>query len=389
MKTPISSREFFAAVPPSGVHAYLANRGWKKLESYGDKGDVYKLDDHPEIIAPASSDLRDYALRVSEIVEILERVENRQSTTIVRDLNVATIDLIRVRAPEAEDDGSMYIDKAVKFIEESRNLLLAAACSATNPKRSYPRPGRMAEASGYMNDVRMGQTERGSFVVTLLSPVQPSLAPSSNETVSDEVRDNFELEAYEPFSRKVTHRFAEALVATKEAVTLCTRGGDISEFENRVDLGTNANFCSALAGLIDNGDGADLSITWALTRKPASRVRHIPTVTFSRNDAAFLLEAATLFRSKEDLPDETITGVVTRLARDTTATRGTVTVQATIEGTQQSVKIDVGEEHYEQITKAHHDRDVVVIEGSVERQGQRWTIPRPSSIRVVPSLGDE
>jgi len=389
MKTSIGSFDSYASIPPSGVHAYLTNRGWKKLGAYADKGDIYQLADYPEIIAPANSDFRDYALRVSEIVDILGRVEERHSNSIVRDLNTATTDLIRIRAPEAEEDGSIVLEKAVRFVEESRNLLLASACSAHKPKRSYPRPNRIAEAVDYLSDVRMGQTERGSYVVTLLSPVQPSLLIYTNEGSADGVQEANEHDAYEPFARRVTHRFAEALMATKEAVTLCTRGGEFSEFESRVGSGTNANFCSALAGLIDNGEGVDLSISWALTRAPSPQVRNTPTIRFSQNDAAFLKEATRLFRSKEDLPDETITGVVTRLARDATATQGTVTVQATIDGVQQSVKVDVGVEHYEQITKAHHDRDVVVIEGDVERQGQRWKIPRPTNIQVFSDMGDE
>lgn len=389
MTSSISNYDTFAAVPPAGVHAYLSYHGWRKLEAYGDHGDVYQLDEHPEIIAPSTSELGDYALRISEIVSILERIENRHPTSIVRDLNVATTDLIRIRAPEAEEDGSIALENAVSFIEESRNLLLASACSVSNPKRSYPRPGRIAEAINYLKEVRMGQSEKGSYVVTLLSPVQPSLIHYSSVSAPEGVQDAFELEAFEPFARRVTHRLAEALIATREAVTLCTRGGEFSEFENRVLQGINANFCSALAGLIDKGEGVDLSISWALTRAPSRRVQNTPTIKFSRNDAAYLQEATRLFRSKEDLSDEIITGVVTRLARDTKATQGTVTVQATIDGSQQSVKVDVGVDYYEQVTKAHHDRDVVIIEGDIERKGQRWTIPRPTSIRVISDSAEE
>ena len=386
MKAYNGIKDLYAAIPPSGVHAYLANRGWKKIEAYGDKGDVYSLNEYPEIIAPASSDFGDYALRVSEIVG---RVEDRQESAIVRDLNIATSDLIRIRAPEAEDDGSILIENAVRFVEESRNLLLASACSVTKPKRSYSRPNRSSEAVDYINDVRMGQTERGSFVVTLISPVQPSLLRDVDANDTNEVHENFELDAYESFARRVTHRFAEAMMATKEAITLSNRGGNISEFENRVNLGVNANFCSALANLIDKGEGVDLSLSWALTRTPSLHVRDVPTIRFSQNDSAYLHEAATLFRSREDLPDETIKGVVTRLARDEAAKHGTVTVQATIEGSQQAVKVDVGEEDYGKITEAHNLRDVVIIEGNVVRQGQRWTIPAPTSIEIISSAGDE
>ena len=389
MKNFITNNDALGAIPPSGVHAYLANRGWKKIEAYGNNGDVYQLDGSPEIVAPASSDFGDYALRVSEIVEILGHVEKRQTSSIIRDLTIATTDLIRVRAPEAEDDGSIMIDAAVQFIGESRNLLLAAACSASRPKSSYPRPGRMREAVEYMDDVRMGQTERGSFVVTLLSPVQPSLAPCSVVNFEGEAQGHLGFDSPEPFPRQVTQKFADALEATKEAVTLCARGDNISAFETRVNRGVSANFCSAIAGLVDAGGGVDMTLSWALTRLPASRFRHNPTVKFTRNDSAFLLAAASIFRNRENLTDERIEGVVTRLARDSDAVKGTVTVQATVDGSLQSVKVDVDEAHYGDITKAHNDRDVVVIEGDIERQGPRWAISKPTSIQVISESSDD
>ncbi len=367
----------------------MTNRGWQKVGVYGDSGDIYHLEGSPEIVAPASSDLGDYALRVSEIVEILGRVENRQALSIVRDLSIAMTDLIRVRAPEAEDDGSIMLGAAVQFIEESRNLLLAAACSTIRPKSSYPRPGRIGEAVKYMDDVRMGQTEMGSFVVTLLSPVQPSLVPQGGYNIESGEQRQLEFETQEPFSRRVTQNLAEALKATKEAATLCARGGDISEFETRVSRGVNANFCSAIAGLVEAGGGVDLTLSWALTRQPAARIRDISTVHFSDNESAYLLEAANWFRTRENLSDERIEGVVTRLAREPDAIQGTVTVQAIVEGALQSVKVDIDEDDYSEIAKAHNDRDVVAIEGDIERLGQRWTIKKPTSIQVISGSTDD
>ena len=51
-------------------------------------------------------------------------------------------------------------------------MLLSAACSLSNPQPLY-RAGANKEAREYLKQVRMGQTEQGSFVITLLSPVVP------------------------------------------------------------------------------------------------------------------------------------------------------------------------------------------------------------------------
>ena len=228
MKATITEADALHAVEPNAIHAYLRARGWHHVEAYGDKGDVYGLDGAPEIVAPASSDFGAYALRVSEIVDILGRVEERTQLQVLRDLGAATTDLIRVRAPDADEDGSIAIGAGVAFIEQSRDLLMAAACAAKRPRAAF-RAGSVGEAVDYMRHVRFGQTERGSFVVTLLSPVPPVL--ERTDLFEDE--DPAHTLAQAPFSRRVTHTLLGSLAAIKEAVALTNRGRDIEVFRER------------------------------------------------------------------------------------------------------------------------------------------------------------
>ena len=56
-------------------------------------------------------------------------------------------------------------------------MLLAAACAARNPQPFY-RAGSNKEAMDYMRRVKLGQTEHGSFVVTLLCPFRRCSQPT-------------------------------------------------------------------------------------------------------------------------------------------------------------------------------------------------------------------
>ncbi len=165
--------EVLASVSPRALHAYLG-QGWHKVKPLGEKGDLYSRHGAPDIAAPASDHLADYVLAISQIVEILGSVEGRDPTSVLRDLLVADVDLVRVRAAHTEEDGSVSVDDGVELVQQSRDLLLAAACSVTRPQRAY-RAGGIREAMEYLEQVRLGQTERGSFVVTMLSPVPPAL----------------------------------------------------------------------------------------------------------------------------------------------------------------------------------------------------------------------
>lgn len=369
-----ATAEALAAVTPRALHAYLAAQGWHKTRAIGDKADLYARDGAPEIAAPASDHFADYTLTMSQIVDILARVEDRDGLAVLRDLAAADVDLIRVRVPEAEDDGSISIERGVELVQQSRNMLLAAACAATRPQRFF-RAGGNKEAVDYLQEVRIGQTERGSFVVTLLSPVPPTLLPIEQPNLWGDIEA-------EPFSRRVTRQLVQALENAREAVALANRGGGINAFEERVKDGVSANLCAAVARLAEDGDGLDISVSWALTRStPQRRSR----VEFTRADAGILAEAANVLRDREPRPGERLEGYVTNLARGPEAEQGQVTIRALVDGKMSAVKVDFGPDLYRQVADAHRDRQSVTLEGDLEREGQRWRLVRPRDLLVLPA----
>ena len=370
-----ATAEALAAVTPRALHAYLAAQGWRKAEAIGDKGDLYALDGAPEILAPASDHIADYVLTMSQIVDILASTEDRDALAVLRDLAIADVDLIRVRAHEAEEDGSISIARGVDLVQQSHDMLLAAACAAAQPKRAY-RAGSNKEASDYMSTVRIGQTERGSFVLTLVSPVPPSLVASDQQTsLWPEVET-------EPFARKVTRQLIRALESARDAVALANRGQGIDAFKQRVGFGVSANLCGAVANLAKDGNGMDVSVAWALTRlTPQRRSR----VDFTRADADILSEAAAVLRDREPRPGERLEGHVVNLARGPDAEFGQVTLRALVDGRMSSIKADFGPDHYRQVADAHLERRSLSLEGDLIREGQRWRIVNPRGLVVQPT----
>ena len=110
----------------------------------------------------------------------------------------------------------------VGLLDESRKLLLAAACSVSGPQRMF-RAGRNQKAAAYIDKVRLGQTEPGSFVVNMLVPVSPSLTES----------EPTQLPLLEPFERRATRMLVSGLRASREATELVNRGENIRAFEER------------------------------------------------------------------------------------------------------------------------------------------------------------
>lgn len=371
MKAIITDVDALTAINTLAVHAYLRAQHWTRCDDLGDRGIVYTLDDKFEVFAPGSERLGDYAASISSLIEDIARAEDRDAIAVYRDLATSDRDLIRFRAPHADDDGSVDLNAGVDLIQQCKDALLAAACSTVDPKRSY-RIGKNKEANDYLRNVKLGQTEHGSFVVTLYSPVPPELEPTQQGLWSD-----FETE---PFNRRVTRTLATAMDSVLGALDQVSRGEKIEAFERVVGMGVSANLCSAIAKFVEDGNGLDFSLTWAKTR-PAPEARH--RAVFSHGHATILAEAAKVLKSRESLSNEVLEGYVSKLNRDQTQTSGLVSIKTFIDGKPKSVTSELPQDLYKMAIEAHDSQSAIRIEGDLTYEGQRWYLKSPKNIEKI------
>ena len=372
MSTPATEAALARTIGLRSVHAYLGANGWNREESLGgDTADIYVLaeDEREAAIVPASEHYGDYGTRIYQIAEQVGRVEGRQMLAVLMDLALAESDLVRVRLPNADDDNAVSLADGAAALDEAKGLLLAAACSADRPQRMY-RAGRNRRAVDYLRKVRLGQTEPGSFVINILSPVPPSL---QNTLFSEE-----------PFERRVARKLVSGLQASRRATDRVNRGAaGIGDFEERVDDGVSANLCRSVARLTEVGGGLEVAVSWAMTRPDASEAPERVAVRFRPPDAPVLDEAARVLAHRQERTDEEIQGYVSRLARDQTDPQGTATIKAFVDGRLTSVKAVFDPTDYSEITRAHDDRLSVSLEGDLRREGQRWRLRNPRQVTIL------
>jgi hypothetical protein len=157
-------------------------------------------------------------------------------------------DVLRFRqvSPDTEA-GTLPLDQAVRLINGTRKLLLAAAHSVLVPQPYHPRMSR-SEAEEFVSRCRLGQTERGSFVLAVACPLdlQAGLFGPHGE----------------PFARRVTSLLMQALQELSQAA-------DGARIDNLADPahhpGISANLCESLLLLRPGGARAYLGIsaTWS------------------------------------------------------------------------------------------------------------------------------
>ena len=376
MSTPATEAALARTIGLRSVHAYLGANGWNREESLGgDTADIYILaeDEREAAIVPASEHYGDYGTRIYQIAEQVGRVEGRRMLAVLMDLALAESDLIRVRLPNADHDNAVSLADGAAALDEAKGLLLAAACSADRPQRMY-RAGRNRRAAEYLRKVRLGQTEPGSFVINILSPVPPSL---QNTLFSEE-----------PFERRVARKLVSGLQASRRATDRVNRGATgIDDFEERVDDGVSANLCRSVARLTEVGGGLEVAVSWAMTRPDACEAPERVAVRFRPPDAPVLDEAARVLAHRQERTDEEIQGYVSRLARDQTDPQGTATIKAFVDGRLTSVKAVFDPTDYSEITRAHDDRLSVSLEGDLRREGQRWRLRNPRQVTILREEG--
>jgi hypothetical protein len=366
MRAIILDAEALRAISPAALAAYARGQGWQKTEAYGAHSDVYGAADKPEIVLPRTDRLGDYPTVISKLVAIFAKATEQDELATYRDLISADRDVVRIRSFGGDDDGSVLIDSGVEIVVQSRQMLLAAACAARSPQPLF-RTGANKEATDYMRRVKLGQTEHGSFVVTLLAPVPPLLQPCLDLRWAwfDD----------EPFERQVTRRLVTALDASRNATELAASGEGVNAFEKAIEAGVSANLCEAVASLIEQSSGLDIGLTWARTR-PTPEAHH--RIAFSTKDAEILKEAARTFRSRHPQPDVSLFGTVHKLKRDHDEVEGLVTLKAIVDDKLQSVRAVLDQANYSVAVKAHDKKTPVIVKGDLERVGQRWQLTNAS-----------
>ncbi|MCP4695325.1 MAG: hypothetical protein GY862_00545 [Gammaproteobacteria bacterium] len=361
MNVDICDQKSFEQLSPEDVCAYLTGNGWHETERIGDKGWVFEKGEN-ELLIPARRNLGDYASRMADVVNTLAREEQRSQLSVYNDLSASGNDIIRVRALEGDENGTIPFHDGVVLYGAAEKMVKAGACSAIAPKPYY-RSCNFALVKDYMKSVRLGQTERGSYVMTLLSPIGARLAEAPDKP---------------PFPRMVTSHLAGSLHALRLSADEAADKDDFQAFEQRVEEGVNANLCEAVSSLASHGEGAELSISWAAPAEAAA-----PKEFFPHTMAPVIEEAAQEFKRNAPELDLRFTGKVVRLERQPEAFDGHATLLLDIKNKMRNINLQFTQAEYDRVIKAFQNNLLVSIAGDLFPRGNgRYEIHNPKNFHI-------
>ncbi|CAA2145586.1 hypothetical protein [Methylobacterium bullatum] len=372
MKAIIQDAAAIGSLRPLNIIGYLRSHGWVKYSEVASKFSVWEHDQFPdsEIVVPLRREASDFVQRLGDVLKELSSAESRSQFDILKDLLNSGFDVIRlgVISPNTSS-GTVRIDDGVRLFEQAREMVLAAACSAVRPRAVF-HSRKPQQALDYMHGARLGQTEHGSFVLSVLSPVAPQLNPYSETSLFPD----------EPFERQVVKTLAigvQTTVRAAEQSVLATED-NFRPFQDGISLGVSANLCEGIIGLFRFGDQASisLSVAWAQNRPTPEAV---PSQTIITSDVIpTITEAVRIFRARDALDDYQISGPVVKLERAEGQEAGRVTIYASIEGMPRKVNVTLLPVEYAQATRAHEEYKSVKLIGTVVREGRSYRVNNPT-----------
>ncbi len=382
MKALVQDVDALKALRPHDVAAYLRTRGWLLAETVG-PFTRYTLETNGsklDVEVPKASEYRDYPLRMAEVLSAIARAERRSQLEILQDLTMTSADVVRLRLIGGDlSDGSVLLEDGAQLVERARDVLLAAACATVQPRAFYG-TRKPTEAVEYVRRLRLGQTEHGSYVVRVLSPVAPLLTVTE---AGDVVPESLPL----PFERRVTETLMIATAAASRAAVEAGATGDLAPFEQAVAAGASANLCEGFAGmLVDRPYTAiELSVGWSKNRPAPKKVERV--VRLTRETAPLLVSASQELKARAPREDFELEGYVVDLhAEKPQETGGTIIVAAKVDGDTRRVRLSLSPTEYASALDAHGKTARVSCAGRLVKSGRQYELAEPRRFVI---LGDE
>lgn len=359
-----------AALRTAWVAAYLESRGWT-CEQDSDLFLRYARES-TRVFVPKQPAFDDYPLHMARLVEVAASVEGRSQLEILHAVEAIGHDLLALRDTTDSADGTTSLAAGRRMLAVAETSLRIAAARVVRKKPPAEREGK---TKAFLRTVRLGQTERGSYVQRVLTPVpEPD---DQQQSISD-------LGAPAPLEREATYTAATILHvvgdAAREAFDHAPRAQEV--FNQAGIEGVTQALCKNLADAAESARGEAIEISFAFTPLLPGTPRVEP-VRVERELVEPLRAGATMLRTMKRPTVLGVEGWVIQLRRDGEEP-GRVTIIAQIRGGRpQAVAMTLDAEDYEKAIEAHKDARIVRAMGSLhERQG-RYQLDNVTSFRLI------
>jgi hypothetical protein len=289
--------ESLNAITPRSMKLYLMSIGWVSIADNPTSVAVFTppSNDKVQIQIPNIAGTKAYPLMLEDAIKTISKIEGALTNEILGDVPyLAASDILKIRRISEETvDGSIPFIDGVELINSAKGMLVATACSRFSRKQFHARLW-CAKADEFIKKCKIGQTERGSFVLRVICPT------GVPDRIGQNSLDDFTYVTSD-IPKTETRFITSELMRSVDFVIKSIRNVDnynINRIINKEDGDPviSANFCDAVSILEPEGDAetVDLSMKWAGGVKPSNGVPN--TITLVNSDFPKLSEVANSLR---------------------------------------------------------------------------------------------
>lgn len=368
---------------PGKIKRYLIANKWNCIHTYPDGvSTLWEKGNATVRHIPDKTLYSDYRRLVDTMLRTAAEVEKTDVEHVIKAINSLNVDILKIHLPEPiGSDGTIPLDDATRIIDGIRKLISSATSTAEDiaagntPKEEYPEQKSEAIKEANRN-LRLGQTEVGSYVFTIESNVTPDSAQTTLNATPKM-----------PLERMALVTLANALSAINEYPLK-----DTPEHHANTDIitesarrGVSTNLCDNLSEIsqIEENEhtGLDIEFNWAPEYPvEVETPSHIEITPDKMNYVAKVIDKRILAERKRNT---TLTGHVKSLSRSKTEETGTIKIETNVKNGPQTVTVRLAGEDYEKAIKAHGKGYVLTVSGDLVKANKKYyTIENPHDVEV-------
>jgi hypothetical protein len=374
----LEAAEYGEVLTDANVVQFLAANNWTRHSSRG--YDEVWIEPGSEgqrvaaVLVPREKRLADYSRRLREALADIARVYDWGLGQLAEQVAAIHADLFFVRVDQYSQDGTIPFRQAAALLEGIDDLIRASALTAWNPLGSGKgrTPGIVQDF--LEQDLRMGHTKKGSFIITVAARLDEP-APSVANIGSDEPVPSF--------SRQVMTTLARSLDVTRRHLV---QGDDFIDLEGAAKEGLRLPLVDALQRM---GDGKalsslDLSFEWAQS-EPQREVAPA-RVVLERDVLAELPNLRARLKRKQPVEQVTVIGPVTELKRGDEPVQdaedaGEIVVRGEVNQRTRRVTVPLSGVDYDWAIRAHRERLPFTVAGKlVVKGGNQYRLEEPIEV---------
>ncbi|MFL0682770.1 MAG: hypothetical protein ACJLTB_05975 [Algoriphagus aquaeductus] len=362
------------------LQAYLRNTGWARIEVPKESIALFQKqigNNFFETLLPLSKDYSDYSYRIVDVLENIAEAENREVHQVLTDLSIPPGDTVRFRVINKDTvGGTISFLEGFNLLEGAKKALFTTACDIVQPEKYHKRLG-LKGAQQFIEECRLGQTEKGSFIASVICPFV-------NQSPEDKAQQlsifNQEEEFRHSLTRKVTTRLMSSLAEIKSAI-------DRGEENRIVDLeGENiisGNFLESIVELNSTKETTEIEIitSWSVFAEEQPKIAR--AIKFSNDYIPVLENIISKIKPVDKGFEDDFVGKISLTKADPdihSRNEGEIILNYII-GDEEKVskaRVVLNNEDYEKACEAHKQGKTVSITGKLVTVGRSKTIENPS-----------